>query len=62
MEVKFIISKSLKATIKTVLFAALICGIDCGISAIFKVPITIGNLTMAIALGAIYLHFSEKEL
>lgn len=62
MKVKFIISKSLKAAIKTVLFAALICGIDCGINAIFKVPITMDNLTMVIALSAIYLHFSEKEL
>lgn len=62
MKVKFIISKLLKATLKTIICAVIICCVYCGMNAILKKPITADELSVAIATFAIYLHFSEKEL
>lgn len=63
MKVKFIISKSLRAGLKTIICTVFVCSVYYGIiDVILKKPVTVDELTVAIATFAIYLHFSEKEL
>ena len=62
MKVMFIIGKSLRAAIKTIICTVFVCGVYYWINeAIPKKPVTVDELTVAIATFAIFLHFSEKE-